>query len=102
MISNNMLLGNGAFANVENQIESQTWSKYESASDFNSGQGARIHGTLNGVSYIGVIAGAIVNANNEGIISLSPRASIASGPYGYFFYSGTAPSPTIISFELTP
>ena len=46
--------------------------------------------------YKGKIAGPIVDISGEGIKTLMPNQ------YGYFFYSGTAPSPTIISFTLTP
>lgn len=46
--------------------------------------------------YKGKIAGPIVDVSGKGITILS------SNQYGYFFYSGTAPSPTIISFTLTP
>ena len=96
MIETSMLLGNGAYANVGNQTEGKTWSKLESASDFSSGTGARINGTKNGVNYVGIIAGAIVDASANGISDLSTSQS------GYFFYSGNAPAPTIITFTLTP
>ena len=93
MINKNMLLGNGAYASVENQTISLTWSKLEGAEDFASGEGARID-SGNGAK--GIIAGAIVDATDNGITSL------ASGVSAYFFYSGTAPSPTIITFTMTP
>ena len=96
MIEHNMLLGNGAYANVESNTSSKIWSKSENDQDFLSGFGAYIHGEKDGVTYVGIIAGAIVDANQNGITSLP------NGIWGYFFYSGTAPSPTIISFTMTP
>ena len=176
MINNNMLLGNGAFANVENNDDSKIWSVPENEIVWNegnpSGVGARIYGTITEETYIqnsrfvvatdnlqpltiedgtrlsfdkrmiasltdgdflvsengndlkmedntnlningelayqsdyhdylpgsygGIIAGAIVDITGKGITSL------ASNREGYFFYSGTAPSPTIIEFDITP
>lgn len=93
MIGTNMLLGNGAYANVENQIISLTWSKLEDADDFAQGEGAKID---NGDGTKGIIAGAIVNANDEGISELE------AGIPAYFYYAGTAPAYTIISFTLKP
>ena len=99
MINNNMLLGNRAYANVENNTSGLIWDSSENV-------GARIHGTITGSEdppseydvgeYIGKIAGAIVDVSGEGI------SSLASSTNAYFFYAGTAPSPTIISFSLTP
>ena len=86
MIKNNMLLGNGAYASVENQIISLIWDETNSV-------GAKID---NGNGQNGIIAGAIVDATNNGITTLG-----ANSP-GYFFYSGTAPAPTIISFTMRP
>jgi hypothetical protein len=91
MIDKNMLLGNGAYASVENQIISCVWSLDEEDENFSEGVGAKID---SGAGDIGIIAGAIVDATDNGI------SSLASGVNGYFFYAGTAPSPTIISFEL--
>lgn len=94
MIAKNMLLGNGAYAEVENQIISCIWSLSEEAENYATlGEGAKID---SGDGETGIIAGAIVNASDEGIKTLS-----ANTP-AYFFYSGTAPSPTVISFKLTP
>ena len=93
MINKNMLLGNGAYASVENEVISLTWSKLTNAADFLEGEGAKID---DGNGQNGIIAGAIVDASDEGITSLAANTS------GYFFYSGTAPSPTIISFTMTP
>jgi len=55
-----------------------------------------------GERLVGVIAGAVVDATNNGITSLSPRANEDNGPYGYFFYAGTAPAATLIRFTLHP
>jgi hypothetical protein len=50
MIENNMLLGNGAFANVEGNVESLIWSIPENSIAWTdgvpTGEGARIDGTL--------------------------------------------------------
>lgn len=94
MIAKNMLLGNGAYAAVENQTISCIWSMSEEEEDYlTEGDGAKID---SGDGTIGIIAGAIVDATDNGISTLS-----ADTP-AYFFYSGTAPSPTVISFTLTP
>ena len=107
MIENNMMLGNGAFANVEGNTTSITWSVNEDQIVWenqatrqpqitDTSYGARIEPTNNPPRNMGIIAGAIVNADGEGI------ASLASGSSAYFFYAGTAPAPTILSFTLTP
>ena len=100
MIEANMLLGNGAYANTGDNIYSKIWNpNYEPQIpniDNLEGGGACIQGTVEGVLYQGVIHGAIVNATGNGISTLE------SGQSAYFFYSGTAPAPTIISFTLTP
>lgn len=95
MIARNMLLGNGAYASVENQIISCIWSPTEQ-------QGARIEPDTNPPGNLGVIAGAIVDASNTGISILRSRDGDSLPKAGYFFYSGTAPSPTVISFTLVP
>lgn len=176
MINKNMLLGNGAYANVENNVNTLIWTPGENEIVWDegepSGYGARIYGEItedqyahnsgyaavteeyvpltleNGdylsfdrretdspvegayltyddeeairaennitlqfsgtlaykhsyldyhpAKYDGRIAGPIVDISGNGIPSL------AAGTDGYFFYSGTAPSPTIISFEFIP
>lgn len=100
MIQSNMLLGNGSYANVEDNVSQKIWDpSYETnipnTSGLNGG-GACIDGTLNGITYVGVIAGAIINSDGTGIESLE------SGDKAYFYYSGTAPAPTIISFSFIP
>ena len=98
MIDNNMLLGDGAFANVEGNAESLIWSLVDEeivwTDDEPSGEGARIDGTDNGKTYRGRIAGAIVDITGDGILSL--RKDVPA----YFYYAGTAPAPTIITFNL--
>ena len=145
MIENDMLLGNGAFAKVEDNVEQLIWSPEANDEDIiwsedgiPSGEGARIDGIRTDEEYwyeseevmtneeyeaikaedeilikfdkptsfirtrrecapgdyIGRIAGAIIDASGKGILELD------SGSYGYFFYAGTAPSPTIISFDI--
>ena len=42
------------------------------------------------------IAGPIIDISGNGIETLAPNTD------GFFFYAGTAPSPTIITFTLTP
>lgn len=144
MIDNNMLLGNGAFANVENNTDSLIWSlpeaEIEKVNAEPTGVGARIYGTITDEEYAdrsrlvvatealqwlametteelwydkepgfepdhreyhpgqykGIIAGPIIDISGKGIESLAYLEK------GYFFYSGTAPSPTIISFDVTP
>ena len=104
MIDENMLLGNGAYANVTNQDYSKIWSLPEGADNFFSGVGARIDGTITAGdtsayevgTYLGRIAGPIVDASNNGIESLSKNTN------AYFFYAGTAPAPTEIGFTLQP
>lgn len=151
MIQTNILLGNGAYAQVKEEDYSKIWQPAASITQIDDivyGHGARIDGTItnspvevvteswrlfidnaeealgneateeevilkakelcassayadqpyvypNG-TYLGRIAGAIINVNGEGI------EEIASNQTGYFFYAGTAPAPTIISFTLTP
>jgi len=102
MIQNNMLLGNGAYANVEDNDLCKTWSvaSYADIVFVNGepqGTGARIEANNATYPYTrGFIAGAIIQDDGNGLYSLS------SGSNGYFYYSGTAPAPTIISFTLTP
>lgn len=101
MIERNMLLGNGAYANVENQVISLVWSKSEEDEDFEEGEGAKID---SGDGTVGIIAGAIVDASDNGIAILYGlnNSNNYQPQIGYFFYAGTAPSPTTISFTLTP
>lgn len=102
MIQSNMLLGNRAFANVEDNTISKIWSIANDADiiwteGVPSGEGARIEANNAVYPYLmGVIAGAIINADGTGI------SSLGAGANGYFYYSGTAPAPTIISFTMTP
>jgi hypothetical protein len=110
-----MLLGNGSFAKVEENTTSCIWSVAENNIEWSgtpwnstplSGEGARIEANNATPPYAyGTIAGPIIDANGNGIDSL-PKASANDNPfdlnYGHFFYSGTAPAPTIITFTLTP
>lgn len=110
MIDDNMLLGNRAFANVKDNIASYIWSIANDAdiewiNNEPSGEGARIEADNTTAPYTyGVIAGAIVDATGSGIISLSPNTydDPTSANTGHFFYSGTAPSPTVLNFTFTP
>ena len=102
MIQKNMLLGNGAFASVEGQIISRIYKTYtekdpETGEDVEVEKGAEIEANDATAPYEhGIIAGPIIDASGDGIYEL-PR-----GEKGLFYYSGTAPAPTIISFTLTP
>lgn len=120
MIRNNMLFGNGAYANIEGDTSKRIWSVNEPAGivypsisngiltpgneiyeqfviNGNGGTGARISGTKDGETYqVGFIAGAIVEANGDGI------SDFTADKTAYFYYAGTAPSPVLISFELLP
>lgn len=120
MIDSNMLLGNGVYATVEDNAVSMTWSELQhidgttdietiTNEDFNTGEGAMTCTYIKDENdqdtdeideLLGIIAGAIMNANGEGIDSLSGGDSDADG--AYFYYSGTAPAYTIISFDLQP
>ena len=101
MIQNNMLLGNGAFAAVEDNIISKIWNF-----DYRDGEGNSIPNLENlsgggaciddGENYQGIIAGAIIDINGNGIQTLQKNTD------AFFYYAGTAPAPTIISFTLTP
>ncbi len=177
MINNNMLLGNGSYANVEDNTDSLIWSVPEADIVWDegepSGRGARINGTITNLqnvvnsrfsigtetyagpltmedgtilsfdrpmtdspangeilmdetsemvnteedenmtieatlafvsdwrdyapgTYNAIIAGPIINDDGTGIDGLARLQN------GYFFYSGTAPAPTVISFTLQP
>ena len=73
MIENNMILGNGAFANVEGNVESLIWSIPENQIVWTegqpSGEGARID--------TGKIFGAIVDISGNGILELLPGVNHA-------------------------
>ena len=120
MIDDNMLLGNGAFANVEEMAVSRVWiiegsnTSYDNEIEWSggswgngtpSGEGARVEADSATYPYsYGVIAGAVVDASGTGISSLQPNlsASPTGTNVGHFFYSGTAPAPTCINFTFTP
>ena len=90
MIQENMLLGNGVYAQVESQDISKIWNPTTEV-------GAKIEANDAVAPYTkGIIAGAIVDVNGGQITTL-PRLTDA-----YFYYAGTAPAPTIITFTLTP
>lgn len=54
--------------------------------------------------HVGIIAGAIVDITGDGITILYSKNDTDTGHVnaGHFFYAGTAPSPTIITFTLEP
>ena len=108
MIEDNMLLGNGAYARVETDVISLTWSEPEDSENFLEGEGALIdagyeEGHMGDSEYyedhhgtVGIIAGAMIDINGDGITTLD------AGSDAYFFYAGTAPAYTAITFTLTP
>lgn len=101
MIQDSMLLSNGAFANTGLTVISQIWSVSELVEDWydiTKYQGARID---NGDCTQGVIAGAIIDLEGNGIMSL-PNKFAAQDNAGYFYYAGTAPAYTEIRFTLQP
>ena len=120
MIDKSMLLGNGAFANNEDNIIASIWSMSELLDDWDTlGYGARIdagyergynaNNDPNKRHYHdyegtkGIIAGAIIDASGNGIASLPQYdKDIPQLTSGYFFYCGTAPAFTEIRFTLTP
>ena len=99
MIQKNMLLGQGEFANVEDNIISRVWEIIGLDPDTGAdiGRGARVEADNAVAPYqMGMIAGAIISSDGKGIESLERNHK------GFFYYAGTAPAPTIISFTLTP
>lgn len=120
MIQKDMLLGNGAFATVEGHTNQKVWSVANTddivwEDGVPEGEGARVHGSVTQAmknehpeilsavgSYEGVVAGAIISASGDGITSLPPYSNGNADTCGYFYYSGTAPAPTIIKYTMTP
>ena len=106
MIVKNMLLGNGSFAKVDEDISSCIWDEGSAISISNrenlQGGGACIDGTYNNVVYKGMIAGALIDADGNGMEEIPTYDESNPNTCAYFFYSGNAPAPTIISFTLTP
>ena len=104
MIDDSMLLGNGAYANVTNTIYSLIWSEdltETQISDGNyEGEGAEVAEDDNDFS-VGRIAGAVISATGNGVERLDSFESNSSN-VSYFFYSGTAPAYTEVTFTLTP
>lgn len=101
MIDKSMLLGNGAFANNDDNIIAQIWSMSELLDDWDTlGYGAKID---DGSGTLGIIAGAIIDASGNGIASLPTYdPDMAQITSGYFFYCGNAPAFTEIRFTLQP
>ena len=101
MIQDSMLLSNGAYANTGLIAISKIWQVSEAVEDWQDitkYQGARID---NGNSTLGVIAGAIIDLNGNGIQSL-PNKWAGQDNAGYFYYAGTAPAYTEMRFTLQP
>lgn len=102
MFDEDMLLGNGAFASVNNDKKSLTWPA-DTADNININEfldselyacTADTDTSGNIIKIIGKLAGAIVDASGNGISSL-PHGEDGAG---YFYYSGTAPAYTTITF----
>ena len=97
MIDANMLFGDGTYADVTDNIISLIWAIDENDPSYNPNTtevlGARID---DGTSTFGILAGAVIDNSGNGIVSLSKNAP------GYFFYAGTAPAFTEITFSITP
>ena len=125
IIQKDMLLGNGALATVEGHEYMRIWDIADDelhpiiwTDGVPSGSGARIAGEVTAEmkeadndgkiksaigTYIGKIAGAIINGAGEGILALPTYdEDHALETCGHFYYSGTAPAPTIIRFTMTP
>ena len=101
MIQNDMLLGNNAYAIVEDRVDSKIYVPSTANGSFTDidglqGVGACIAGTVGGITYKGVIAGALIDASGNGITSLAQKQK------AYFYYSGNAPAPTILDFTMQP
>lgn len=60
------------------------------------------HTEYHPMAYTGMIAGPIVDLNGNGLNALVNVGSqnTRTPKYGYFFYAGTAPAPTIIEFDM--
>jgi len=87
MVGSNMLLGNGVYARIDDDLKSRIYDP------------ALVRGTAcidAGDGLTGTIAGAIIDASGNGIRSLS------AGTPAYFYYAGNAPAYTIIEFDLVP
>lgn len=126
MISDNMLLGNGAYANIEGDNDKQIWTPPQtgipegaivpSGEDYfgndiykawligEGSYGARIYGTINGNEnpssqyIVGDYHGYIAGAIVDG--SGNGINNFSINQTAYFYYAGTAPSPIKISFRL--
>lgn len=113
MIQNTMMLGNGTFANVDEdtQINSKVWSLDENEIVWTgnaptgtpSGVGARVEYDSAEPPYTwGVIAGAIITDTSNLTLKRVGDNDSQYPDTGYFFYSGNAPAPVELSFILTP
>jgi len=87
MVGSNMLLGNGVYASIDDDLKSRIYDPdlVKGTACIDAGDGLT-----------GTIAGAIIDASGNGISSLS------RGAYAYFYYAGNAPAYTIIQFDITP
>lgn len=116
MIDTTMILGGNIFASVEHKIYSRivhmiSESEYNSMSEelgyYNNGltyninqfyAGAVIFDSTRDIG--GRIAGTLMS-EADGVENLDP-IELASQNYINFYYAGTAPSPVILKFSLTP
>ena len=101
MLNASMLLGNGRYADLRVDEWSKVCTAVKGIDNPNPKNpshwlGAHISGVYEGIEYHGIIAGAIIGRETNGISALK------SGDAGYFFYAGTAPAFTEISFNMVP
>ena len=89
MIKNDMLLGDGTYASLDIQDYNRI---------FNGSVGAYISGIVDGVTYLGMIAGTMISQN--GTVTISGNDDTAYPKQTYFYYAGTAPAFTKISFTV--
>ena len=101
MIKDSMLLGNNAYAQADTALESRIWDPEREGNDHPQGS-ARIYGTITGNenpaseypagNYVGIIAGAIVNIDDNGILTIEklhavlPKLKLFFGDDGELYY----------------
>ena len=90
MFDTDMLVGNKMYVSAGIKDISRIWDEGTSV-------GARIESADAVAPFLmGIISGSTVTMDAGGI------STLASGEYAYLYYAGTAPSPTEITFTLTP
>ena len=106
MVKSDMLLGNGQYVTIDEKTYNCIWDTSLTPTipniDQLSGGGAGISGEVNGVYYTGSIAGAIISENGTINLATYNDANPSYPTAGYFYYAGTAPAYTQLSFTLAP